>query len=204
VDRRRNSVLDNMTLWGCYRVCTASHCRTVCAKTRMKRIVKTPMPTPMSTNSVPTAPSPARGRIRRSYGTVEWVTELGAMCWLTAPALAKSKRAIADLRKTATTYTRATPHKISRRNPLSHRKGRIKSGEKATASNPIIATADLARDPGAALSPLAGTAPDLLRYRSSRPRTISLEVRALVRTSGCDVGFSPESAAEALRLSAHL
>lgn len=190
-DRRRTSVLDNMALWGCYWVCTAPHCRTVCAKTRMKRIVKTPMPTPMSTNSVPTAPSPARGRIRRSYGMVEWVTELGAICWRTAPALAKSKRAIADLRKIATAYTRATADKISRRNPLSHRKGHIKSVEKATASNPINARADLARDPGTALSQLARTASELLRYlspstsgRSFEPQTATSASRQRARPKG--------------------
>ena len=102
------------------------YCRTVCAKTRIKRIVKTPMPTPMSTNNVPGAPSPARDRARLC-GRVRWLTELGAICWRTAPSLAKSKRAIADLRKIATTYKRATPNKISRRNNATHRKGRIKS-----------------------------------------------------------------------------
>jgi hypothetical protein len=102
------------------------HCRTVCAKTRMKRIVKTPMPTPMSTNSVPGAPSPARGRARLC-GRVEWLIELDAIRWRTAPALVKSKTVIADLRKTATTYRTATANRISRRNHATHRKGRIKS-----------------------------------------------------------------------------
>ena len=101
------------------------YCRTVCAKTRMKRIVKTPMPTPMSTNNVPGAPSPARDRARLC-GRVRWLTELGAICWRTAPALAKSKRAIADLRKIATTYRTAMTNKISRRNQAAQHKNRIK------------------------------------------------------------------------------
>ena len=55
------------------------------------------------------------------------MTELGAICWRAAPALAKSKRAIADLRKIATTYRTATANKISRRNQASQDKDRIKS-----------------------------------------------------------------------------
>ena len=92
----------------------------------MKRIVKTPIATPISTNSVPSTPSAARGRTRRWCGKIEWVTALETICWRTAPALPKSKRAMADLRGTATSYRTATANKVSRRNPTSHSKVRIK------------------------------------------------------------------------------
>ena len=92
----------------------------------MKRIVKTPIATPISTNSVPSTPSAARGRTRRWCGKIEWVTALETICWRTAPAQPKSKRAMADLRGTATSYRTATANKISRRNPTSHSKVRIK------------------------------------------------------------------------------
>src|SRR6516164_2512952 len=116
-----------LIIWhfGCFRVCTDPHCRTVCAKTRMNRIVKTPMPTPMSTNSVPGAPSLARGRAGLC-GRVMWLAKPGTIRWRKAPSLVKWKTAIADLRKTATSYRTATANKISRRNPTSHSKVRIK------------------------------------------------------------------------------
>ncbi len=105
------------------------HGKTVCAKTRIKRIVKTPMATPISTSSVPIAPSLARGRTRCRCRKIEWVTGLDAVRWCTAPARANPKRVMADLRKTATTDKRAMADKISRRNLLAQSKGQIKSAE---------------------------------------------------------------------------
>ena len=73
--------------------------RTVWTKTSMKRTVKTPMATPISTSTVPIDPSPARGGTCCWCGKIEWETGLDAICWRTGAARAKSKRVISDLQK---------------------------------------------------------------------------------------------------------